>query len=251
MDRIAPAGDVYQAGTLSGNPLADGGGPGHAGLARRRRLRALDAHHRRSWPRGLREAAGDAGIPCRWSASPGCSPSSSAPRRCATTPALAPATPDAHAAWCRALLARGVYLPPSQFEAWFPSLAHGRRAPRAHARGGDGRFRRAGMSERLHSELRGHEDSLLRESVVVPADPGLGPGPGGGRRPARRRPARRVRLLVELIREGYRCTTAAPARCVQPDDVDLRCCRATSCTRWGWRAWPSWATWKRWRSWPT
>ena len=30
----------------------------------------------------------------------------------------------AHAAWCRALLARGVYPPPSQFEAWFPSLAH-------------------------------------------------------------------------------------------------------------------------------
>jgi glutamate-1-semialdehyde 2,1-aminomutase len=27
--------------------------------------------------------------------------------------------------WCRALLERGVYPPPSQFEAWFPSLAHG------------------------------------------------------------------------------------------------------------------------------
>ena len=26
--------------------------------------------------------------------------------------------------WCRGLLARGVYPPPSQFEAWFPSLAH-------------------------------------------------------------------------------------------------------------------------------
>jgi glutamate-1-semialdehyde 2,1-aminomutase len=29
----------------------------------------------------------------------------------------------AHAAWCRELLSRGVYSPPSQFEAWFPSLA--------------------------------------------------------------------------------------------------------------------------------
>jgi glutamate-1-semialdehyde 2,1-aminomutase len=28
-------------------------------------------------------------------------------------------------AWCRALLDRGVYPPPAQFEAWFPSLAHG------------------------------------------------------------------------------------------------------------------------------
>jgi glutamate-1-semialdehyde 2,1-aminomutase len=31
---------------------------------------------------------------------------------------------DAYGAWCRGLLARGVYPPPSQFEAWFPSLAH-------------------------------------------------------------------------------------------------------------------------------
>jgi glutamate-1-semialdehyde 2,1-aminomutase len=31
---------------------------------------------------------------------------------------------EAYGAWCRALLARGVYPPPSQFEAWFPSLAH-------------------------------------------------------------------------------------------------------------------------------
>jgi glutamate-1-semialdehyde 2,1-aminomutase len=31
---------------------------------------------------------------------------------------------EAHAAWCRELLSRGVYPPPSQFEAWFPSLAH-------------------------------------------------------------------------------------------------------------------------------
>jgi glutamate-1-semialdehyde 2,1-aminomutase len=31
---------------------------------------------------------------------------------------------DAHAAFCRAMLDHGVYLPPSQYEAWFPSLAH-------------------------------------------------------------------------------------------------------------------------------
>jgi glutamate-1-semialdehyde 2,1-aminomutase len=32
---------------------------------------------------------------------------------------------EAHGAWCRELLARGVYPPASQFEAWFPSLVHG------------------------------------------------------------------------------------------------------------------------------
>jgi glutamate-1-semialdehyde 2,1-aminomutase len=30
----------------------------------------------------------------------------------------------AYGAWCRELLHRGIYPPPSQFEAWFPSLAH-------------------------------------------------------------------------------------------------------------------------------
>jgi glutamate-1-semialdehyde 2,1-aminomutase len=31
---------------------------------------------------------------------------------------------EAHARFCRAMLERGVYPPPSQFEAWFISLAH-------------------------------------------------------------------------------------------------------------------------------
>ena len=31
---------------------------------------------------------------------------------------------ELYGAWCRALLARGVYPPASQFEAWFPSTAH-------------------------------------------------------------------------------------------------------------------------------
>ena len=31
---------------------------------------------------------------------------------------------EAYGRWCRELLSRGVYPPPSQFEAWFPSLAH-------------------------------------------------------------------------------------------------------------------------------
>jgi glutamate-1-semialdehyde 2,1-aminomutase len=31
---------------------------------------------------------------------------------------------ERYGAFCRAMLDRGIYLPPSQFEAWFPSLAH-------------------------------------------------------------------------------------------------------------------------------
>jgi glutamate-1-semialdehyde 2,1-aminomutase len=121
MERIAPAGDVYQAGTLSGNPLAVA-----AGLAALRLLdeRAYDrlAATTEALAGGLREAAGDR--PVQVVSVPGLvTPffSSEPVRDYAGAQAC---DLEAHAAWCRGLLARGVYPPPSQFEAWFPSLAH-------------------------------------------------------------------------------------------------------------------------------
>jgi glutamate-1-semialdehyde 2,1-aminomutase len=123
MERIAPAGDVYQAGTLSGNPLAVA-----AGLTT---LRLLDeqAYLRLSATTealagGLRDAAAGAGVPVAVNSVPGLLTvffSEAAPRDYAGAQACDHA---AYAAWCRALLARGVYPPASQYEAWFPSLAH-------------------------------------------------------------------------------------------------------------------------------
>jgi glutamate-1-semialdehyde 2,1-aminomutase len=123
MERIAPAGDVYQAGTLSGNPLAVA-----AGLAT---LRMLDAgaYDRleattEALAAGLREAAAAAAVPVEVVTAPGLLTvffSSTPVHDLAGAQACDLA---AHAAWCRELLARGVYPPPSQFEAWFPSLAH-------------------------------------------------------------------------------------------------------------------------------
>jgi glutamate-1-semialdehyde 2,1-aminomutase len=123
MERIAPAGDVYQAGTLSGNPVAVA-----AGLTT---LRLLDeqAYLRLSSTTealagGLRDAAAGAGVPVSVTSVPGLLTvffSETAPRDYATAQACDHA---AYAAWCRALLARGVYPPASQYEAWFPSLAH-------------------------------------------------------------------------------------------------------------------------------
>ncbi|MEJ7783217.1 MAG: glutamate-1-semialdehyde 2,1-aminomutase [Solirubrobacteraceae bacterium] len=121
MENIAPAGDVYQAGTLSGNPLAVA-----AGLATLARLDVEAYLHLSATTEqlaaGLREAAG------------------SRPVQVVTAPGLLTVffseTPvrdyedakrcdlEAFGAWCRGLLARGVYPPPAQFEAWFPSLAH-------------------------------------------------------------------------------------------------------------------------------
>jgi glutamate-1-semialdehyde 2,1-aminomutase len=123
MERVAPAGDVYQAGTLSGNPLAVA-----AGLTT---LRMLDeaAYMRlrattETLASGLRDAAAAAGVPVSVVSVPGLLTvffSESAPRDYATAQQC---DHEAYAAWCRALLARGVYPPPSQYEAWFPSLAH-------------------------------------------------------------------------------------------------------------------------------
>ncbi|MDX6731768.1 MAG: glutamate-semialdehyde -aminomutase [Baekduia sp.] len=123
MERIAPAGDVYQAGTLSGNPLAVA-----AGLTT---LRLLDdpAYLRlgsttEALAAGLRDGAAGAGIPVSVTTVPGLLTiffAETAPRDYATAQAC---DHEAYAAWCRALLARGVYPPASQYEAWFPSLAH-------------------------------------------------------------------------------------------------------------------------------
>jgi len=71
---------------------------------------------------GLRDAAGD--LPVQVVSAPGlvCLFFSEVPIR--DYAGAVACDLDAHAAWCRGLLARGIYAPPSQFEAWFPSLAH-------------------------------------------------------------------------------------------------------------------------------
>ncbi len=123
LERIAPAGDVYQAGTLSGNPLAVA-----AALAT---LGALDddAYARleqvtQALVTGLREAAASAGRELTVQSVPGLvTPFFSAGPVRGYAHAAA-CDQRAYGAWCRELLARGVYPPASQFEAWFPSLAH-------------------------------------------------------------------------------------------------------------------------------
>jgi len=125
MERIAPAGDVYQAGTLSGNPLAVAAGlktlellteTAYAQLARTTELLAD----------GLREAIRAGGWFGRAHvvSVPGLLTVFFRRDRVRDYADASDCDRDAYAAWCRELLARGVYPPASQFEAWFPSLAH-------------------------------------------------------------------------------------------------------------------------------
>jgi glutamate-1-semialdehyde 2,1-aminomutase len=118
MERLAPVGDVYQAGTLSGNPLATA-----AGLSVLRRLRDPEVYDELE-RRGQR-------------LEDGLSPFGRVQRVGALLTLFATGDPvlnfdgaqrcdsERYAALFRHLLANGVYVPPSQFEAMFVSLAHG------------------------------------------------------------------------------------------------------------------------------
>ena len=148
MSRLAPAGPVYQAGTLSGNPLAVA-----AGLAT---LRACtpDVYARvdaaaEAVATLASAALTAAGVPF-WLSQAGSLFSvflgrTEPVRSFADAKAQSPA---AYAAFFHAMLDRGVYLPPSPYEAWFLSAAHDEAAIVAHrgraARGRPGRGRRTG-----------------------------------------------------------------------------------------------------------
>ena len=121
MERVAPAGDVYQAGTLSGNPLATAAGLATLRLLDDEAYRRLD-ETTRALASGIEAAARGLPVRVQWTTglltlffSEGPVGDYDAARACDTA---------AYAAFCRAMLDRGIYLPPSQFEAWFPSLAH-------------------------------------------------------------------------------------------------------------------------------
>jgi len=118
MDLLAPVGPVYQAGTLSGNPLATA-----AGLAVLRRLRdpAVYAELERKGARleaGLSEFGRVRRVGAMLTLFLGDGPIRTFDdvQRCDS---------ERFAALFRHLLEQGVYIAPSQFEAWFLSTAHG------------------------------------------------------------------------------------------------------------------------------
>jgi len=124
MEQISPAGPVYQAGTLSGNPLAMAAGL--ATLEIMEEPAAYDTLEQSSsrLARGLADAAQAAGVPVAVNQI-----GSMVGMFFSAKPVLnfADATGSDTAAYARffhAMLAGGVHLPPSQFETFFVSLAH-------------------------------------------------------------------------------------------------------------------------------
>ncbi len=121
---VSPAGPVYQAGTLSGNPLAMAAGAAQLELLREPGVYERLEHLTAALAEGIGAAAGAAGVSlyqtrvgsmfCAFFTEGPVTDEASAKRSDA----------QAFATYFRAMLEHGVYLAPSQFEAGFVSLAH-------------------------------------------------------------------------------------------------------------------------------
>ncbi len=123
MGHLAPAGPVYQAGTLAGNPVAVAAGLTTLRHATDDVYAALDAGARPAARPAARRAVrcrGRAHDPARRLAR--LDPCSS-PSRAGTTTDMKAAETWRFPPFFHALLDRGVYYPPSAFEAWFVSAA--------------------------------------------------------------------------------------------------------------------------------
>ncbi|RBL98977.1 glutamate-1-semialdehyde-2,1-aminomutase [Acidithiobacillus ferridurans] len=125
MEYLAPIGPVYQAGTLSGNPVAMA-----AGLATLRLLTVPGFHARLAAQTavlcdGLAERAEAAGVPMQINYVPGMFGWFFAEQPVRGFDAVMAADSQRYARFFHGLLARGVYLAPSAYEAGFLSAAHG------------------------------------------------------------------------------------------------------------------------------
>ncbi|MCC7417609.1 MAG: glutamate-1-semialdehyde 2,1-aminomutase [Acidobacteria bacterium] len=123
MSLVSPAGPVYQAGTLSGNPLAMTAGLWALGRLSPRLYMSLGSLTRRL-AAGLADAAREAGVPLQINAAGSVLTPFFTRHPVRDYASATSADTAAYARFFRGLLARGVYPPPSQFEAWFLSAAH-------------------------------------------------------------------------------------------------------------------------------
>ena len=123
MDLIAPAGPVYQAGTLSGNPVAMTAGLWALGRLTPRLYKDL-AKRGSMLAAGLAAAAREAKVPLQVNAFGSLVTPFFTRGPVRDLESATAADTSAYAVFFQGMLARGIYPPPSQFEAWFLSAAH-------------------------------------------------------------------------------------------------------------------------------
>jgi glutamate-1-semialdehyde 2,1-aminomutase len=123
MALVSPAGPVYQAGTLSGNPLAMTAGIWCLDRLAPKLYRHLAGLGARL-AGGLADAAREAGVALQVNAVGSVLTPFFTERPVRDYASATSANTDRYARFFRGLLARGIYAPPSQFEAWFLSAAH-------------------------------------------------------------------------------------------------------------------------------
>lgn len=126
MSLVAPAGPVYQAGTLSGNPMAMTAGIWALDRLSARLYRSLAALGTRL-AAGLATAARDAGVALQVNAIGSMLTPFFSDRPVRDYESATRADTTRYARFFQAMLEQGVYPPPSQFEAWFLSAAHTQR----------------------------------------------------------------------------------------------------------------------------
>jgi glutamate-1-semialdehyde 2,1-aminomutase len=120
---VAPEGPVYQAGTLSGNPLATAAGLATLSLLDAAAYRHLD-RLAQALVEGLAGAFADAGMPARVQRAGSLFSVFMTADEVSDYEAARRQDTAAYARFFHAMLDRGVYLPPSAFEAWFVSIVH-------------------------------------------------------------------------------------------------------------------------------
>jgi glutamate-1-semialdehyde 2,1-aminomutase len=123
MALVSPSGPVYQAGTLSGNPLAMTAGIWCLDRLSPKLYRDLAALGARL-AGGLADAAREAGVALQVNAVGSVLTPFFTDKPVRDYAAATSSNTDAYARFFRGMLKRGVYPPPSQFEAWFLSAAH-------------------------------------------------------------------------------------------------------------------------------
>ncbi len=127
MERVAPVGDVYQAGTLAGNPMAMS-----AGIATLKALRCKGVYEEleakgRQLEAAFREAADSAGVPIQLHRVGSMLGAFFTPTAVWDYGSAKTCDTGRYGKFFRGMLKRGVYFAPSQFEAVFVSMAHGDR----------------------------------------------------------------------------------------------------------------------------